>query len=74
MCRGGKGSKDVGFQPARTFKALRLARQEQRNRFLGLAQAAVPQQSEQIVYLIRLSNNCDTVGKQENDAQLEGSS
>ena len=74
MGRSERTGKGVEFETARTFEALRLARQEQRDRFLGLAQAAVPRQCGQIVYLIRLSNNCDPVGQQENDAQLERSS
>ncbi len=72
MSRTDRGTKVMEGRTARTFKALRLGRQDQRDRYLGLRQAAHPGEAKQIVYFVRLSNNSEPASKERSDAQLTG--
>lgn len=63
-------SADIG----RTFEALRLATEEQRDRFRSMARAGQTNQHNGVIYVTRLANSSEPVEEEASDAQLEGAS
>ena len=59
---------------ARTFEALRLATEEQRDRFRSMARGGQNNQHKDATYVVRLSNSSEPFEEESSDAQLEGAS
>ena len=59
---------------ARTFEALRLATEEQRDRFRSMARGGQTNQHRGVTYVVRLSNSSEPFDEEASNAQLEGAS